>query len=106
MKKNPQNLATLAPFFQKSLCMSDTGFLFIFGCQVAKIGPQKNAGTQPSRQLEGGAVRVSRIYYPLGHSTTSLLFSGLCKMERINFLVHIIWIMFQLDLGLHAPFRV
>jgi hypothetical protein len=27
-------------------------------------------------------------------------------MERINLLVHIIWIMFQIDLGLHAPFRV
>jgi hypothetical protein len=61
MKKNPQNLATLALFPKKSLCMNDTG---IFGCQVAKIDPQKNAGTQPSRQLEGGAVRVSRIYYP------------------------------------------
>jgi len=48
MKKNPQNLATLALFSKKNLCMSDTGFLFIFGRQVAKIGPKTNAGTQHS----------------------------------------------------------
>jgi hypothetical protein len=35
-------------FFQKNLCMSDTGFVFIFGCQMAKIGLKKNAEAQHS----------------------------------------------------------
>jgi hypothetical protein len=48
-EKNPQNLATLEFFSRKNLCVSDTGILFSFGCQVAKIGPKTNAGTQPSR---------------------------------------------------------
>jgi hypothetical protein len=48
-EKKSSKSGHFSTFFQKSLCMNDTGFLFIFGCQVAKISPQKNAGTQPSR---------------------------------------------------------
>jgi hypothetical protein len=47
-EKQSSKSGHFSTFFQKNLCMSDTGFLFIFGCQVAKIGPKKNAGTQHS----------------------------------------------------------
>jgi hypothetical protein len=40
-EKQSSKSGLFSTFFQKNLCMSDTGFLFIFGCQVAKNGENK-----------------------------------------------------------------